>query len=190
MQNDKYQNFKDLQTTEKRDEDYALDSRTVEGSVIAVIAPHGGTIEPLTDAIADRIAGKEFSFYAFRALKHDSGLHITSSRFDEPICLDLLALHDCAVSIHGWGASGERVCIGGRDRDLMVTLKQSITEVGIAVEDAIHRLSGSDPNNIVNRCKTGRGVQLELTMALRKNAVLVESFVKAVRSVLESFGTR
>jgi phage replication-related protein YjqB (UPF0714/DUF867 family) len=184
LSNDKYQNFQILEAGEKRDEDYSVDSRIVKGALVAVIAPHGGTIEPLTDTIADRVAGKDFSFYAFRALKPNSGLHITSSRFDEPSCLDMLATHDRAVSIHGWGAPGERVCIGGRDRDLISTLKTRITKAGIAVEDAVGRLRGSDPANIVNRCKSTHGVQLELTIAFRKNPSFVESFVQTIRSVL------
>src|ERR1700738_2544357 len=58
VRKDKYPNFKALEAAEKRGEDYAIDSRRVDGSPVAIIAPHGGNIEPLTDTIANRIAGR------------------------------------------------------------------------------------------------------------------------------------
>ena len=182
---DKYASFKALEAAQRRGEDYAIDSRRVDGSLVTIIAPHGGNIEPLTDSIADRIAGRYFSFYAFRGLKRGSRLHITSSRFDEPLCEDLLAGHGRALSIHGWGETGERVCIGGRDRHLMAALKASLVAVDITVEDAVGKLRGADPKNIVNRCRSTRGVQLELTMALRKNRAKIAAFVRAVRITLK-----
>ena len=185
MRKDKYANFKALEAAEKKDETYAIDFRRVNGSPVAIIAPHGGNIEPLTDTIADRIAGQDFSFYAFRGLEPGSPLHITSNLFDEPICEDLLSGHDRALSIHGWSEAGERVCIGGRDHYSMTALKAGLVAAGITVEDAVGRLQGADPKNIVNRCRSTRGVQLELTMALRKNRKTIDAFVCAVRVTLK-----
>jgi phage replication-related protein YjqB (UPF0714/DUF867 family) len=44
-----------------------------------VIAPDGGSIEPGTSEIALKIAGLDFSFYAFegRRKQHNNCLHIT-----------------------------------------------------------------------------------------------------------------
>jgi phage replication-related protein YjqB (UPF0714/DUF867 family) len=187
VRKDEYANFKALAVAERRGEDYSTESRRAEGSSVAIIAPHGGTIEPLTDSIADRIAGRDFSFYAFRGLKSGGRLHITSTRFDDPQCVDLLSEHDRALSIHGWSESGERVCIGGRDGELVAELKAALLAAGIRVEDAVGGLRGIEPQNIVNRSRSTRGVQLELTMALRKNPERLEAFVRAVRRTLERF---
>jgi phage replication-related protein YjqB (UPF0714/DUF867 family) len=185
VRRDKYASFKALEAEQMNGKDYAIDYRRVIGSPIAIIAPHGGHIEPLTDSIADEIAGDDFSFYAFRALKPGSTLHITSNLFDEPLCVDLLAGHERALAIHGWAESGERVCIGGRDKQLIAALKADLTAAAISVEDAADGLRGVDSKNIVNRCASARGVQVELTMALRKNRKTIDAFTRAVRYALK-----
>lgn len=184
MADDKYKCFKDLAAAEKPGEDYEIESRLQNHSYTVVIAPHGGTIEPSTDKIADAIAGEDFSFYCFRALKKNSGLHIKSPLFDEPNCENLVSAHQQVVSIHGWGEGGERLCIGGRDAELIAALKKELVAKGIQVEDAKDSLAGTDTKNITNRGATGCGVQFELTRGFRKNAVLVEKFTAAVRAVL------
>ncbi len=65
---DKYANYDDLKQHEREGEDYVILSR--EGiSRIAVIAPHGGGIEPGTVDIADGTTGSKHSFYAFKGIK-------------------------------------------------------------------------------------------------------------------------
>ena len=63
-----YTNFGELVQNEKADEDYTILYREVD-SQVAIIAPHGGGIEPGTIDIADAIAGCDFTFYAFKGLK-------------------------------------------------------------------------------------------------------------------------
>jgi phage replication-related protein YjqB (UPF0714/DUF867 family) len=184
MADDKYSSFNDLAAAERRGEDYEFESRPRDASRVVVIAPHGGTIEPCTDKIADAIAGRDFSFYCFKALKKNSGLHIKSHLFNEPNCEKLVAGHHQVISIHGWKEGGERVCVGGRDAELIAALKKELVAKGIPVEDAEGSLKGTDINNIVNRGATGRGAQLELTMDFRKNAAQVEKFITAMRAVL------
>ena len=181
---DKYTSFKALEASEERGKDYDVHSRLVLGSIAAIIAPHGGHIEPWTDKIADEIASRDFSFYAFQGLKPGSRLHITSSLFDEPSCLKIVAAHKHAVSIHGWSARGARVCIGGRALELIHAFKETLSARKIQIEDASGSLRGTDPNNIVNRCASGRGVQFEVTMALRTNSRAAKAFVSAVRDTL------
>jgi phage replication-related protein YjqB (UPF0714/DUF867 family) len=181
---DKYASFRDLEAGEEKGKDYDFDSRPCEGASVVVIAPHGGTIEPLTDKIADAIAGNEFSFYQFRALKPSSGLHIKSHLFDEQTCVQLVGAHPRVISIHGWGEEGARVCVGGLDIELTDALMKVLVAKGIEVEKAKGALGGTDPMNIANRGKSGRGVQFELTMSFRKNPALVQQFTDAVRSVL------
>jgi len=185
VRKDTYPNFKALEAAEKRGEDYEIDSRRVSRSPLVIIAPHGGNIEPFTHSIADSIAGPEFSFYAFRGLTPPgSRLHMTSSQFDEPLCVELIAMHERALAIHGWGEAGARICIGGRDVELVAVLKADLMTAGIKVEDAGAGLGGTDSKNIVNRCRSTRGVQLELTMALRKDTKSMDAIIRAVRSTL------
>jgi phage replication-related protein YjqB (UPF0714/DUF867 family) len=184
MAMDKYTCFQDLANAENRGEDYDFESRSKDTSGVVVIAPHGGTIEPLTDKIADAIAGNDFSFYCFKALKKNSHLHIKSHLFDEPTCENLVAIHRHVISIHGWGVKGERVCVGGRNTELIAALRNGLAEEEIEIENAEGPLTGTDPNNITNRGLTGRGVQFELTMSFRKNDATVKKFTAAVRGVL------
>src|SRR6266480_3148319 len=181
---DKYTSFKDLSANETRGEDYNFEVRRSRGARAIVIAPHGGTIEPKTDRIAAAIAGKEFTFYCFRAFKTNSGLHIKSHLFDEPTGAGLVENHEQVISIHGWGGEGERVCVGGLDKPLIAELKKSLAAKGIEVEQAPAGLGATDPNNITNRGTKGVGVQFELTMGFRKNSGAVRKFVDGVRSVL------
>ena len=60
---DKYASFQELQRGERRGSHRVL-SRARKAT-IAVIAPHGGKIEPGTSEIARKIAGADYSFYSF-----------------------------------------------------------------------------------------------------------------------------
>lgn len=181
---DKYRSFEELAAHEKLGEDYEFEARRKADSQVAIIAPHGGRIEPTTDAIADAIAGKDFSFYGFRGLKNGSDLHITSHRFNEPTCEELIRNHETVIAIHGWGAAGERLCIGGRDSELAEKLKTALTDAGFKVDAPEGGLAGADPQNIVNRGASGKGVQVELTMGLRRNREAAKKFTDVVRAVL------
>ena len=82
---DEYRNFEELRGKERENVDYSVTARTVAGSKVAIVAPHGGGIEPLTAELADSIAGDDHNFYALRGLKNKGNkvLHITSHRFDD-----------------------------------------------------------------------------------------------------------
>ena len=60
---DKYTNIAELKQNEREDEDYTILYRELT-SKIAIMAPHGGGIEPGTIDIADNLAGCDFAFYA------------------------------------------------------------------------------------------------------------------------------
>jgi phage replication-related protein YjqB (UPF0714/DUF867 family) len=181
---DKYSSFTDLARSEVRGEDYDVIVRDQEGARAVIIAPHGGTIEPRTEKIAQAIAGDEFSLYCFMALKKGSGLHVKSHLFDDEEAINLIARHDRVVSIHGWGADGERVCIGGLDKSLIAALKKALAVKGIEIEPAPAGLGALDPHNITNRGGSGAGAQFELTMGFRKNAGAVRRFIDGVRDAL------
>ena len=196
---DVYSNFDELSTHEKAGKDYEIHVR--EGhSGIAVIAPHGGGIEPVTDLIADRIAGAEHSFYSFRGIKksENSNLHITSEKFDEPRGVKIVESADLILSIHGCSGNEEVVYIGGRDDELMEQIGEKLNRAGFMVRRSMKpKLRGKKPFNICNRGRTRRGVQLEISEGLRKRMFSTrnnlnrkgetEVFHKFVASVREVF---
>src|SRR5438034_10673680 len=65
---DKYASFSELAMSELEGRDFQVRLRKRNG-VAAVIAPHGGGIEPGTSELADVIAASDFSFYAFEGIK-------------------------------------------------------------------------------------------------------------------------
>ena len=99
---DKYPNFATLARHERSGIDYRVLVRRARPA-FDIIAPHGGGIEPGTSEIADAIAGEKYSFYAFEGLKPsgNADLHLTSTRFDEPLCLAVLGDSSLALTVHG-----------------------------------------------------------------------------------------
>jgi phage replication-related protein YjqB (UPF0714/DUF867 family) len=182
---DIYQSFDELRKHHREGVDFDRVLVTRPRSRIVVLAPHGGRLENHTDAIAEAVAHEDFSLYCFRSWLGRQGpnLHITSHRFDDPDCVAMVAAHRWAVAIHGCSAAGERVFLGGRDERLVEDLAHSLSQSGIRTEVAGHRYPGKHPNNIVNRSASGMGVQLELSMPLRRS-VTARHFVSAVRTVL------
>ena len=117
---DRYRSFADLAAHEKEDLDFRIRSDERHGTA-AVIAPHGGGIEPGTSELAEAIAGDDLSFYSFEGLKKRGNgvLHITSSRFDEPNALALVAASPAAVALHGeLDCPDQVVFLGGLDKEL------------------------------------------------------------------------
>ena len=166
---DKYANYDDLKQHEKEGEDYVILLRE-NNSRIAVIATHGGGIEPGTIDIADGVAGRDHTFYAFKGIKRKGNavLHITSNKFDEPKGVRLAENADVVVSIHGYQGEDEVVFIGGRNQDLKEKIKYMLNEAGFHAEISTKSgLRGRHPENICNRCRSGEGVQLEISRGLR-----------------------
>jgi phage replication-related protein YjqB (UPF0714/DUF867 family) len=82
---DKYESYEELRQNEQ---EHHFQIHHQEGSSgVAVMAPHGGGIEPGTTEIARGVAGTDHTFYAFEGLKPggNQDLHITSTNFDEPV---------------------------------------------------------------------------------------------------------
>ncbi len=169
---DKYKNFAELSAGERAGVDYQIRVER-RGMPVAIIAPHGGRIEPGTSEIAETIAGDALSFYTFEALRtagKRGSLHITSTRFDEPLALALVAEAQKVVAIHGRADGGDplTVSVGGLDTALRDKIAAALTTTGFAAAVVAQgNLAGTDPANICNRSGTGAGVQLELPQALR-----------------------
>ena len=180
---DRYPNFATLEQHERAGIDYGVFVRRAE-LAFAIVAPHGGGIEPGTSEIADGIAGLGWSFYTLEGLKRSGNrvLHITSTCFDEPMCLLLLGNTSRVVTIHGeeGGDAGEGVFLGGLDVELGTSIGASLTAQGFDVRTHPEpNLQGLDPRNICNRGTTGAGVQLELARGVRET--LFESLTREGR---------
>ena len=67
MAGDKYGSFDELRRAERDGVDFRIRVMRREASV-AIIAPHGGRIEPGTSELAEAIAGDDFSLYCFEGL--------------------------------------------------------------------------------------------------------------------------
>ncbi len=199
MPTDTYRRFFLLAAGERPGADYRIIA-CPRSSPVAVIAPHGGGIEPGTSELARAIAGKEFSLYCFEGLKPDGNeaLHITSTRFDEPQCLAIVATSEVVLAVHGSAEQEESVHVGGRDARLARRLCEALNAAGFAAQlDDTADHPGHLAANICNRGRSGRGCQLEISNGLRltlfeglkrrqreHTTAQFEAFVVAVRTVL------
>lgn len=167
---DLYRSYGELKEHEREGEDYQIMTVTQgRDSRVAVIAPHGGQIEPGTSEIAENIAGDAFVHYSLqgRKTRNNRHLHITSHRFDEPQAVVLVEAAQVALAIHGeYNASEEFVMVGGLHRILVSAVKLSLERIGIATLEPSGGLDATHPQNICNRAQRG-GVQLEISRRLR-----------------------
>jgi phage replication-related protein YjqB (UPF0714/DUF867 family) len=169
---DKYPDFETLSRNETSGIDFRILVRRA-GAALAIVAPHGGGIEPGTSEIAEAVAGEEFSFYAFEGLKsrRNADLHITSTRFDEPMCLTVIAQSEAVVTLHGEDSAGdgEGVFLGGLDDTLGARFRIALEARAFDVRRHPNRqLQGLERENLCNRGTSGKGVQLELSQGVRK----------------------
>jgi phage replication-related protein YjqB (UPF0714/DUF867 family) len=168
---DTYGRFAELKAKETEGVDYLVQC-TDRGSRVLVLAPHGGGIEPGTSEIVKAVAGEDLSFYLFEGIKPRGNyetLHITSTSFDEPRALELLTACDKSIAIHGEKSSEEIAFIGGGDAGLRPHIERFLKEAGFVVrQHDSPGLRGRSPGNICNRCRSGAGLQLELSRGLRE----------------------
>lgn len=201
---DKYKNFRSLQVEQREGIDFLIHTELRKGAKIAVVAPHGGAIEPGSSELAKAIAGTDLSFGVFQGIKasNNRDLHITSTNFDEPNCVDIVAQTLSAIAIHGEASQGEVAYLGGSHFELRESLDKVLTDNGFDVK--IHKridLQGMSPKNICNRGISGKGVQLELSRGLRatffenlsplgrtQTTHMFHQFVEAVRRALVDAG--
>ena len=196
---DRYSSFAELSRNEREGQDYTILFRQRD-SRFAIIAPHGGGVEPGTMDIAEALAGSDFSFYAFKGTKKSGNtiLHLTSNRFDEPVGLTIAGNAAIVISVHGTRDRGDTIQIGGKHRALKQRLLEALRSAGFTAEISQSAgLRGQDPANICNRCRSGEGVQLEIARGLRekmfahlcqrpvrKRTPIFYAFVASIRAVL------
>lgn len=129
---DKYLSFHELKQNERVNIDYKtfVNKRNIN---IAILAIHGGEIEPGTSDLATKLAEKGgYSSYVFEALKVSSNrdLHITSTNFDDENARNMARKSKMPISIHGYRGEGEVVYVGGLDKELkmkfLIQLKKDV----------------------------------------------------------------
>jgi phage replication-related protein YjqB (UPF0714/DUF867 family) len=190
---DKYPDFAALSSSEREGKDFritTLDRR----SPVAVLAIHGGSIEPGSDAVARAVARGDWSLYVFESLKpgRDDSLHITATSFDEPQALALVGHSAVCVSVHGSKGDRDGICLGGSNPKLRRAVHEALEHARLdaALEEPCKRLPGIHPKNIGNRCEAG-GVQVELTASIRErlraDPSLAEKIGAAIRDGVQAY---
>ncbi|WP_057913169.1 poly-gamma-glutamate hydrolase family protein [Peribacillus muralis] len=174
-----YTNFAELTKHEQESVDYRI-SCYHRNPDMAILAIHGGNIEPGTSEIADALGGRiGSSTYSFEGLKPRGNqiLHIKSSLFNEPSGVLMAANAQTTLTIHGHrNETDSFVYIGGRNEAFTYYIKHSLNAAGFQTYDAPRHLLGMSASNITNRCKIGAGVQLELSTKLRKSLFKGDDF--------------
>jgi len=132
-----------------------------------VLSIHGGNIEYGTSQIAQAVATRGgLDYFGFIGLR-GSGLHVTSTNFNDPCALNMVRASQQTLSIHGCTGSSRVTYLGGLDKTFMGKVKTQLIKAGFAVKNPPNDLGGSGKTNICNRNRIGKGVQLELTAGLR-----------------------
>lgn len=165
-----YKSFAELSISEQEGISYQREVKK-RRSAFAIIAPHGGGIEPGTSEIAKAIAGTEFSYYTFDGIrqKGNERLHITSTLFDEPMCLQIVNDSEVVVAIHGCEGDEEVIYVGGLHDELKTRLINVLLKEGFDARLADVNYAGTQSQNICNRGRSGRGVQFEVSEGLRRS---------------------
>ena len=199
-----YKNFFELSRAEYEGISYRREvaNRT---SRFAIIAPHGGGIEPGTSEITKAIAGTQYSYYTFDGIQQEGNgrLHITSTLFDDPRCLQIVHDSEIVIAVHGCSGDGKFVYVGGLHYELKVILTTKLAKAGFDTYLTETSYAGTQPQNICNRGGSGRGVQIEISEGLRRimfktfdrkgrkiTTDVFQKFVDAVRGGLISSGSR
>lgn len=185
VRQDRYGSHADLAAVEREHVDYRIVVREVPGARVAIIAPHAGGIERGTSRLARALAADNYHLYLFEGLKpkgNFNALHITSRRFDEPRCLDLVSRTHLIVTVHGCVGLDERVYIGGLHESLKQRIAAALLDAGIAAHLDGHNFPATDADNLCNRGRHGAGVQLEFSAGLRRRITQYDHLAAAIRS--------
>lgn len=153
-------------------------TETVElRSRFGFMAFHGGSLELVTDTIAERAADAAGASLYVVTQPPEFRWHVPSNRIDpaESAALAAFCAHvEVAVAVHGYGRrdTPTTLLLGGTNRELAYHvaghLRSRLAEYEVIDDlDAIPRaLRGVHPDNPVNRPRLG-GVQLELPPRVR-----------------------
>jgi len=182
---DSLADFADLSAQFAEGRDFVVEIQR-RPSTTAVVAIHGDPIERGVSRIARQIAGDEHNLYLLEGRLPELNyeyLHLASSRFDDPRCLELIANCQRVVTIHGCNGLEESVLLGGLDEALKARVAEALATAEVPCQTEGHRFPGRQASNICNRGATGMGVQVELTDPVREGR-LEPAVVKAIRAAL------
>lgn len=174
---DKYSSLAALKADLREKRDYQvriLDRR----SWATILAPHGGYIEAGTSALARATAASNYNYFDFQGLLSTDAmdLHVTSTKFRDPLLGNLLKQSCTAVSFHCMGKTGEHVIwLGGLNKELKAIVLHNLRDVGFSVNPDSPRYRGESMNNVVNLVKH-KGVQLELSQELMNELFVGAAF--------------
>jgi phage replication-related protein YjqB (UPF0714/DUF867 family) len=141
-----------------------------------LVAPHGGGIEPGTSellrAVAELGNWAWYEFAGFLYKENKARLHITSTLFDEPTLVRLLPRANFVLTIHGSQLKEDAVVeVGGSWAEgrsaMLASINASLANHNIQAVQAPEHMCGTNPANIANRGKLGRGLQLEFSRSAR-----------------------
>lgn len=189
IHNYEFKNYADL-FTKIPNHKYDIEYNDVD-SKISIISPHGGNIEKGTTEIAKTIASDTYNFYSFKGVDDNSEyLHITSHRFDEPICLEIAEKSEYVITIHGCYENYDIVYIGGLAIEFKAIIAKRLLESGISTKIQDHRFLGTHPRNICNRGITKTGVQIELSSSIRCDKIKLKKVSAVLRDSITAFSTQ
>jgi len=173
-------------------------------SPVAILAPHGGKIEPGTREIAEAIAGDTYRLFCFdghRQRENMRYLHVESHLYDEAQCVDLIKQCQLVLAIHGCAdptGAPEMIYPGGNNTGFRAAITASLESAGFPVAlfaTTPERYKGVDRDNICNRGDNrSGGAQLEIARTLRDRLVpkpdqrgdRFQPFVAAIRGAIEN----
>lgn len=169
---DTFKNFAELAAVYTEGTDFIVSGENLRDD-IGITAYHGGGIEIGTTELLRSVRSlkSDWSWYSFEALlsSGNSVLHITSTNYDEPRGLTFVKRLNRIVSLHGAAGDTPITYIGGRDVVMRNFIWKALEDRGFTVELADGGIAGIEPDNFINRTKSGEGVQLELSTQQRKN---------------------
>jgi phage replication-related protein YjqB (UPF0714/DUF867 family) len=151
----------------------------------AILAPHGGGIEPGTSELCLAVAGYHpanlpevppagvtYDYWMFEGLRElgNAALHVRSTGCDDGVAVSLCAGSLNALALHGFrpepldfSEDDQVVLVGGANTVLRGYLLEGLRNADFDARDAGQHgeLDGNDPCNIVNRTLPARDPQLE-----------------------------
>lgn len=165
--------------------DYTITKIENPFSPVTITAVHGGNIERGTSEVGALIREYgNYNYFSFNCLldTNPSDLHVTSTNYDEPQVLGLMAASDYVVGIHGKSGTDESIYVGGLDSAFRNIVWTKLEEAGFTCLLAPEGIAGQEPMNITNRTRSGGGVQLETTTNLRKSFFIDGDWNNRVRA--------
>jgi phage replication-related protein YjqB (UPF0714/DUF867 family) len=160
--------FRDLLATAGVREECELRGR------LGFMAYHGGSLETLTDVVAERAAERSGASYYGVLQPPDFNWHIPSHRVapaESDVLTGFLDHVDVVVTIHGYGRHGfwTTLLLGGQHRSFAEHLPEYTMETDLeAMPKELRGLHATNPVNLARQ----QGVQIELPPRVRGSSPL------------------